>query len=109
MTYRFTGFVSTLQGGLHGFCELSPDSEMPAYPTWGAGRRCNSLEWNNHSASLRLALHTIFHGLQAIESRSPLVGHLNNRRAWLLPLKRLYNHGLPLAGALHPVQLRFPG
>ncbi|MFA7240133.1 MAG: hypothetical protein WC091_08475 [Sulfuricellaceae bacterium] len=43
MIYRFTRLVSPLRGGLRGFC--------------GAWRRCNSLEWNNHSASLRLALH----------------------------------------------------
>ncbi|SCY26344.1 hypothetical protein SAMN05216420_10436 [Nitrosospira sp. Nl5] len=39
----FTDKVSSLQGGLHGFC--------------GTWLRCNFLEWNNHSASLRLALH----------------------------------------------------
>jgi hypothetical protein len=39
----FTFMVSSLQGGLHSFC--------------GAWLCCNSLEWNNHSASLRLALH----------------------------------------------------
>ena len=81
-------------------------------------RAGNSLEWNDHSASAlpsipsrkregrqsplpplagegwdggwRLALHTTFHGLQAIESRSPLVGHPQNR-------------------TLQPVQLRFLG
>jgi hypothetical protein len=41
--FTFTFLVSSLQGGLHGFC--------------GTWLRCNSLEWNNHSASLRLALH----------------------------------------------------
>jgi hypothetical protein len=35
--------VRPLQGGLHNFC--------------GTWRRCNFLEWNDHSASLRLALH----------------------------------------------------
>ena len=40
----FIFWVSSLQGGLHDFCS-----------TW---LRCNSLEWNGHSASLRLALHT---------------------------------------------------
>ena len=90
MIYRFTRLVSSLRGGLHGFCELGKEPPIPAYPTWGVGRCCNSLEWKDHSASLRLALHTIFHGLQAIESRSPLVGHRKNR-------------------AIHPVQLRFPG
>ena len=80
-------------------------------------RAGNSLEWNDHSASALpsipsrkrvgrhsplpplagegwdgggLALHTTFHGLQAIESRSPLVGHPKNR-------------------TLQPVQLRFLG
>jgi hypothetical protein len=62
MIGRFTRLVSPLRGGLHDF-----------YGTW---LRCNSLEWNNHSAypqgvgrgckaakaatatlSLRLALH----------------------------------------------------
>jgi len=38
-----TRLLSSLRGGLHGF--------------WGAVRRCNSLEWNGHSASPRLALH----------------------------------------------------
>jgi len=76
MIFRFTRWVSPLRSGLHGFL--------------GAWRRCNSLEWNDHSASLRLAMYTIFHGLQAIESRSPLVGHLKDR-------------------TLHPVQLRFLG
>lgn len=36
-----TNRVSALRGGLHG--------------SGGAWRRCNSLEWNEHSASLRLA------------------------------------------------------
>ena len=39
----FTFWVSPLQGELHGFC--------------GTGLRCSSLEWNAHSASLRLALY----------------------------------------------------
>jgi len=41
--YGFTRLVRSLRGGLHHF-----------YGTW---RCCNSLEWNDHSASLRLALH----------------------------------------------------
>ena len=40
----FTCWVSSLQSRLHDFCS--------------AWLRCNSLEWNDHSASLRLALHT---------------------------------------------------
>jgi len=39
----FTFMVSSLQGGLHVFC--------------GTWLRYNFLEWNSHSASLRLALH----------------------------------------------------
>ncbi|PTR09471.1 hypothetical protein C8R32_10388 [Nitrosospira sp. Nsp5] len=39
----FTSLVISLQGRLHNFC--------------GTWLRCNFLEWNNHSASLRLALH----------------------------------------------------
>jgi hypothetical protein len=45
-----TFWVSPLQGGLHGFC--------------GVGQRCNSLEWNDHSASLRLALYPKNHTLR---------------------------------------------
>ncbi|MFA7242844.1 MAG: hypothetical protein WC091_22285, partial [Sulfuricellaceae bacterium] len=41
--------------GLHGFP--------------GAWRRCNSLEWNNHSASLRLALHPENRTLQPVQQR----------------------------------------
>ncbi|GAB1719993.1 MAG: hypothetical protein NTAFB09_17240 [Nitrosospira sp.] len=40
LTYR----VSSLQGRLRDFCD-----------TW---LRCNSLEWNGHSASQHLALHS---------------------------------------------------
>jgi hypothetical protein len=29
--------TSVGRGGVCGFCELSPDGEMPAYPIWGAG------------------------------------------------------------------------
>ncbi len=39
----FTFMVSSLRGGLRIFC--------------GTWLRCNSLEWNGHSASLRLAMH----------------------------------------------------
>jgi hypothetical protein len=38
----FIFLASSLQGGLNSFC--------------GTWLRCNSLEWNSHSASLRLAL-----------------------------------------------------
>ncbi|PTR08371.1 hypothetical protein C8R32_10570 [Nitrosospira sp. Nsp5] len=41
--FTLTFWVSSLRGRLHGF--------------YGAWQCCNSLEWNNHSASLRLALH----------------------------------------------------
>ena len=33
----------------------------------GAWRRCNSLEWNDHSASLRLALHPENRTLQPVQ------------------------------------------
>ncbi len=49
----FTFLVSSLQGGLNGF--------------YGTGLRCNSLEWNNHSASLRLALHPKNHTLHPVQ------------------------------------------
>ena len=39
LTFR----ARALRGELHSF--------------WGTGLRCNSLEWNDHSALLRLALH----------------------------------------------------
>jgi hypothetical protein len=39
----FTCMVSLLRGRLRDF--------------WGKWLRCNSLEWNSHSALLRLALH----------------------------------------------------
>ena len=48
-SFTFTFLVSSLQGELRGF-----------YGTW---LRCNSLEWNDHSASLRLALHRKNHTL----------------------------------------------
>ena len=49
----FTFWVSPLQGRLHSF--------------WGAWQRCNSLEWNDHSASLRLALHPKNHTLRPVQ------------------------------------------
>ncbi|SCX37268.1 hypothetical protein SAMN05720354_10114 [Nitrosospira sp. Nsp1] len=41
--FTLTFRVRPLRGELHSF--------------WGTWLRCNSLEWNDHSASLRLALH----------------------------------------------------
>ncbi|MFA7242828.1 MAG: hypothetical protein WC091_22205, partial [Sulfuricellaceae bacterium] len=41
--------------GLHGFP--------------GAWRRCNSLQWNDHCASLRLALHPENRTLQPVQQR----------------------------------------
>jgi hypothetical protein len=41
--FGYTHWVRPLRTGLHGF--------------WGAWLRYNSLEWNNHYASLCLALH----------------------------------------------------
>ncbi|OJY08215.1 MAG: hypothetical protein BGO99_05920 [Nitrosospira sp. 56-18] len=57
---RFSTFiymVSLLQGGLRGF--------------WSTWLRCNSLEWNGHSASSRFALHPgnrTFHPVQLPDS-----------------------------------------
>ena len=53
--YRFTDRVSALRGGLYG--------------SGGAWRRCNSLEWNDHSASLRLALHPHNRTLHPVQLR----------------------------------------
>ena len=53
----FTCMVSLLQGGLRDFL--------------GTWLRCNSLEWNSHSASLRLALYAesgILHPVQLPDS-----------------------------------------
>ena len=49
----FTFGVSPLQGGLHSFL--------------GTWQLCNSLEWNGHSASLRLALHPKNHTLHPVQ------------------------------------------
>jgi hypothetical protein len=55
MLSNFTLWVSPLRAGLHGF--------------WGAWLRYNSLEWNNHSASLCLALHPKNRTLQPVQLR----------------------------------------
>jgi hypothetical protein len=52
---EFTRLVGALQVGLHGFS--------------GAWLRCNSLEWDDHSASLRLALHPKNRTLQPVQLR----------------------------------------
>src|SRR6185312_13287472 len=49
LTFR----VSPLWGRLHSFC--------------GAWQRCNSLKWNDHFASLRLALHRKNHTLRPVQ------------------------------------------
>ncbi|MFA7240248.1 MAG: hypothetical protein WC091_09055 [Sulfuricellaceae bacterium] len=54
--FAFTFLVMALRAGLHGFS--------------GAWRRCNSLEWNNHSASLRLALPPKNRTLQHVQQRN---------------------------------------
>ncbi|MFA7241926.1 MAG: hypothetical protein WC091_17575 [Sulfuricellaceae bacterium] len=53
--FAFTHLVRTLRAGLHDFP--------------GAWRRCNSKrrEWNDHSASLRLALHPENRTLQPVQ------------------------------------------
>ncbi len=55
MIYRFARLVNPLRGGLHGFC--------------GAWRRYNSLGWNDHSASLCLALYSKNRTLHPIQLR----------------------------------------
>jgi hypothetical protein len=49
----FIFLVSSLQGGLNGFC--------------GTWLRCNFWEWNDHSASLLLALHPKNHTLYPVQ------------------------------------------
>ncbi len=53
--YHCTDWAGALRGGLHGY--------------GGAWLRCNSLEWNNHSASLRLALHPHNRTLHPVQLR----------------------------------------
>ena len=53
--FRFTRWVNPLRGGLDDF--------------QGAGRRYNALEWNDHSASLSLALHPENHALHPVQLR----------------------------------------
>ncbi|MFA7241741.1 MAG: hypothetical protein WC091_16640 [Sulfuricellaceae bacterium] len=53
--FRSARLVSPLRRGLHDF--------------WDAWRRCNSLEWNDHSASLRLALRPKNRTLHAVQLR----------------------------------------
>jgi hypothetical protein len=52
---EFTHRVSPLRAGLHVF--------------WNAWLRYNALEWNNHSASLCLALHPKNRTLQPVQLR----------------------------------------
>ncbi|MFA7243297.1 MAG: hypothetical protein WC091_24585 [Sulfuricellaceae bacterium] len=58
MYFAFTRMVRTLRAGLHGFP--------------GAWRRCNlsRRQWNDHSASLRLALHPENRTLQPVQQRN---------------------------------------
>ncbi|MFA7243081.1 MAG: hypothetical protein WC091_23480 [Sulfuricellaceae bacterium] len=60
MCFVFTRLVRTLRAGLHGFP--------------GAWRRCNSSrrrrQWNDHCASLRLALHPENRTLQPVQQRN---------------------------------------
>ena len=53
----FTHWLSPLRAGLHGF--------------WAALLRYNSLVWNEHSASLCLALRPKDHTLQPVQLRFP--------------------------------------
>jgi len=71
--YGFTRLVTTLRGGLHNFS--------------GAWRRCNSLEWNDHSASLRLALrpkNRTLHLVQLPFLGSKLKKAKNNIASWAI-------------------------
>jgi len=52
---RFTRWVNTLRDRLR--------------DSGGTWPRCNSLEWNNHSASLRLALHPHNRTLHLVQLR----------------------------------------
>jgi hypothetical protein len=89
--YRFTNWVNALRGGLHG--------------SGGAWRRCNSLEWNNHSASLRLATHLrhVTGEASRLREKAPC-GHSRTHR-----LRRTVLWPHPHNRTLHPVQLRFLG
>jgi len=90
MNYGLARLVRPLRGGLHDFFGTWRQPSLQLSPRGGEGDRSlslwemvrvrvgNSSEWNDHSASLRLALHMIFHELQLVESRSPL-GHPKNR------------------------------
>jgi len=49
----FIAMVGSLQDGLRDFC--------------GTRLRCNSLEWNSHSASQHLALHAKNHTLHPVQ------------------------------------------
>ncbi|MFA7241321.1 MAG: hypothetical protein WC091_14515 [Sulfuricellaceae bacterium] len=53
--FAFTCLVKALRAGLCGFP--------------GAWLRCNSLQWNDHCASLRLALHPENRTLQPVQRR----------------------------------------
>ncbi|MFA7242074.1 MAG: hypothetical protein WC091_18320 [Sulfuricellaceae bacterium] len=53
--FAFTRLVRALRAGLHGFP--------------GAWLRCNFLQWNDHCASLRLALHPENRTLQLVQRR----------------------------------------
>ncbi|MFA7243309.1 MAG: hypothetical protein WC091_24645 [Sulfuricellaceae bacterium] len=53
MCFACTRMVRALRAGLHGFP--------------GAWQRCNSLQWNDHCASLRLALHPENRTLQPVQ------------------------------------------
>ncbi|MFA7243448.1 MAG: hypothetical protein WC091_25355 [Sulfuricellaceae bacterium] len=55
MYFACTRMVRALRAGLHGFP--------------GAWRRCNFSEWNDHSSSLRLALHPENRTLQPVQRR----------------------------------------
>ena len=97
----FTFLVSSLRGGLHGFC--------------GTGPRCSSLEWGASERRTRGPAKwgsgsagdaaTMFHG-----ARIPLWGRTFLRKALLHPSRSHHSASLRLAlhsknRTLHPVQL----
>ena len=73
--FALTRLVTALRAGLHGFpgawrrCRTL----VPALPDYKGGDAlygCNSLEWNDHAAKLRLALHPENRTLRLVQLRN---------------------------------------
>src|SRR3989338_1529544 len=88
---RFTDCVSALGGGLYG--------------SGGAWRRCNSLEWNDHSASLRLATVVLTRYCAASGAGRATNGCSRKRLASPVTCRSRHPHNR----TLRHVQLRFLG